>query len=87
MSSTGIDRVGHGGGLPNYGQANNERFPDEKIVGEHVDGGFRSSFDSGDKRDHTHRKLKSRHIQLIGIGGTIGASSYNAILQELRLTL
>ncbi|PWY86297.1 hypothetical protein BO70DRAFT_395399 [Aspergillus heteromorphus CBS 117.55] len=22
--------------------------------------------------DHTHRKLKPRHIQLIGIGGTIG---------------
>lgn len=29
-----------------------------------------------EKRDHTHRKLKSRHIQLIGIGGTIGTALY-----------
>ena len=27
-------------------------------------------------RDHTHRKLKPRHIQLIGIGGTIGTALY-----------
>jgi len=26
--------------------------------------------------DETHRKLKSRHIQLIGIGGTIGTALY-----------
>ncbi|KAL1843339.1 hypothetical protein VTJ49DRAFT_2156 [Mycothermus thermophilus] len=26
--------------------------------------------------DHTHRRLKSRHIQLIGIGGTIGTALY-----------
>lgn len=26
--------------------------------------------------DHTHRKLKARHIQLIGIGGTIGTVLY-----------
>lgn len=26
--------------------------------------------------DSTHRKLKSRHIQLIGIGGTIGTALY-----------
>ncbi|KAH8731197.1 amino acid permease/ SLC12A domain-containing protein [Phaeosphaeriaceae sp. PMI808] len=26
--------------------------------------------------DHTHRKLKSRHIQLIGIGGTIGTALF-----------
>ena len=26
--------------------------------------------------DQTHRKLKSRHIQLIGIGGTIGTALY-----------
>lgn len=28
------------------------------------------------KQDHTHRQLKSRHIQLIGIGGTIGTALY-----------
>lgn len=27
-------------------------------------------------RDYTHRKLKPRHIQLIGIGGTIGTALY-----------
>lgn len=27
-------------------------------------------------QDHTHRQLKSRHIQLIGIGGTIGTALY-----------
>lgn len=26
--------------------------------------------------DQTHRKLKARHIQLIGIGGTIGTALY-----------
>lgn len=78
MSSTGIERAGHRDGLPNYGGGYSEhgRFPDEKGVGEPygepLDGGFRSSLDSGDKGDHTHRKLKSRHIQLIGIGGTTG---------------
>jgi amino acid transporter len=29
-----------------------------------------------DVRDETHRTLKSRHIQLIGIGGTIGTALY-----------
>jgi amino acid transporter len=29
-----------------------------------------------DLRDNTHRTLKSRHIQLIGIGGTIGTALY-----------
>lgn len=28
------------------------------------------------KRDRTHRKLKARHIQLIGIGGTIGTALF-----------
>ncbi|KAF8420435.1 general amino acid permease AGP2 [Tirmania nivea] len=30
----------------------------------------------GPSHDETHRKLKSRHIQLIGIGGTIGTALY-----------
>ncbi|KAG0132199.1 amino acid permease/ SLC12A domain-containing protein [Tuber indicum] len=29
--------------------------------------------------DHTHRKLRPRHIQLIGIGGTIGTALYVSI--------
>lgn len=30
-------------------------------------------------RDTTHRRLKARHIQLIGIGGTIGTALYVSI--------
>lgn len=33
--------------------------------------------------DSTHRTLKSRHIQLIGIGGTIGTALYVQIGQGL----
>lgn len=35
------------------------------------------------KHDQTHRKLKPRHIQLIGIGGTIGTALYVQIGQGL----
>lgn len=35
------------------------------------------------KVDQTHRKLKSRHIQLIGIGGTIGTALYVQIGKNL----
>lgn len=39
--------------------------------------GIRISMSSGDsKRNTTHRQLKARHIQLIGIGGTIGTVLY-----------
>ncbi|EKG19491.1 Amino acid/polyamine transporter I [Macrophomina phaseolina MS6] len=34
------------------------------------------SIRSGQPGDHTHRRLKPRHIQLIGIGGTIGTALY-----------
>ncbi|KAF7115229.1 hypothetical protein CNMCM5793_001656 [Aspergillus hiratsukae] len=33
--------------------------------------------------DHTHRRLKPRHIQLIGIGGTIGTALYVQIGKSL----
>lgn len=36
----------------------------------------RYSMSVGGVRDLTHRKLKPRHIQLIGIGGTIGTALY-----------
>lgn len=35
-----------------------------------------ASLSSSTKVDNTHRMLKSRHIQLIGIGGTIGTVLY-----------
>lgn len=36
----------------------------------------RDSVSVGGVKDLTHRKLKPRHIQLIGIGGTIGTALY-----------
>ncbi|KAM0253903.1 hypothetical protein ACHAQJ_007078 [Trichoderma viride] len=45
---------------------------------------IRVSLSSGDtKRNTTHRMLKARHIQLIGIGGTIGTVLYVQIGQGL----
>lgn len=35
-----------------------------------------ASLSGSSQHDSTHRKLKSRHIQLIGIGGTIGTVLY-----------
>lgn len=65
MASTGVD----------YG--------DQKILGEKptydqdVEGDRRASIGSvKNVQDSTHRKLKPRHIQLIGIGGTIGTALY-----------
>lgn len=37
---------------------------------------LRASFSAPPSTDSTHRRLKSRHIQLIGIGGTIGTALY-----------
>ena len=47
----------------NYGIVNEQRTSDES-----------SSIQRG--ADFTHRKLRPRHIQLIGIGGTIGTALY-----------
>lgn len=41
-----------------------------------ADGTFQQS-------DETHRKLKPRHVQLIGVGGTIGTALYVQIGQGL----
>ncbi|KAH7873547.1 general amino acid permease AGP2 [Lentinula edodes] len=40
-------------------------------------------FDFQGSSDHTHRKLKSRHIQLMAIGGTIGTALFVQIGQAL----
>lgn len=70
MASSGIDYLPNGPG-------------DKKIRGVTVDEEktyeHRRSDSVGSVRlvhDNTHRKLKSRHIQLIGIGGTIGTALY-----------
>lgn len=38
------------------------------------------------KVDHTHRQLKSRHVQLIGIGGTIGTALFVRLFRGPCLT-
>lgn len=46
-----------------------------------------TSIDGGSMKptyDHTRRKLKPRHLQLIGIGGTIGTALYVQIGNNLR---
>ena len=49
----------------------------------HEEAGFdRSGSESGSvtvSYDSTHRQLRPRHIQLIGIGGTIGTALYEQI--------
>lgn len=64
MASTGIDRSS----LPDYSSEQEKNF---RAGAEHQNGAY-----SVPNQDATHRKLKSRHIQLIGIGGTIGTALY-----------
>ncbi|KAL5050229.1 hypothetical protein BDW71DRAFT_122646 [Aspergillus fruticulosus] len=60
----------------------NQGEPLEKIA---VIDNREESIEEGSKPvyDHTHRKLKPRHVQLIGIGGTIGTALYVQIGQTL----
>jgi amino acid transporter len=70
MASTGIDYLPNGPGDKN---PQGVRVDEEKTFEP------RRSDSVGSVRvvhDNTHRKLKSRHIQLIGIGGTIGTALY-----------
>ncbi|KAL1849024.1 general amino acid permease agp2 [Paecilomyces lecythidis] len=52
-----------------------------KIFEDNADSVLNVSIQEG--TDHTHRRLKPRHIQLIGIGGTIGTALYVQIGQGL----
>jgi yeast amino acid transporter len=63
MSSTGIDYTGDA-----------QPSDDSKVENGHTQGN--SDNQSTGKADQTHRRLKARHIQLIGIGGTIGTALY-----------
>ncbi|KAI0123965.1 amino acid permease [Xylariales sp. AK1849] len=68
MTSSGVDHANR----PGHGSDKNGVDPEKDVLGRQpsID-----SFHAG-KVDQTHRKLKSRHIQLIGIGGTIGTALY-----------
>jgi amino acid transporter len=62
----------------------------DKVVGiaeKDAPGNRDTSIDGGSMKptyDHTRRKLKPRHLQLIGIGGTIGTALYVQIGNNLR---
>lgn len=68
MASTGVDFAGQP--PPFDDKRSNEKRAYDQESPETV------SLRSGQHGDHTHRKLKPRHIQLIGIGGTIGTALY-----------
>lgn len=73
MASTGVD-YGSSGIYTNEKTVNVDA---EKAPG--FDGEARRASAVGSVKtvyDTTHRKLKPRHIQLIGIGGTIGTALY-----------
>lgn len=74
MASTGIDSSQ----LPAYSP---EREKNGPVEADSKNGSCnasvrRLSLPVGSNHDATHRKLKPRHIQLIGIGGTIGTALY-----------
>ncbi|KAI9166445.1 putative amino acid permease [Paramyrothecium foliicola] len=69
MGATGVDFT-----PPAYGSDQEKAVP--------VADSRSDSISSGANRD-VHRKLKSRHIQLIGIGGTIGTALYVQIGKSL----
>lgn len=74
MASTGIDYVSPKG----YGADKEVTVDPEKPAYSYDVEGRRGSVTPSVKLayDSTHRKLKPRHIQLIGIGGTIGTALY-----------
>ena len=69
MASAGVDYVSNPG-LPLDEKTTNE----EKNAYDYMK--RRASRSVKVMYDSTHRKLKQRHIQLIGIGGTIGTALY-----------
>ncbi|KAF2003226.1 hypothetical protein P154DRAFT_460957 [Amniculicola lignicola CBS 123094] len=73
MASSGIDYVSK-----EYGAAGKEKGIEEEKPNYQYDVDDRRSASPSIRTvyDSTHRKLKPRHIQLIGIGGTIGTALY-----------
>ncbi|KAL5363959.1 amino acid permease-domain-containing protein [Aspergillus floccosus] len=76
VSPPSVDRAGFGTDkLSQRSGASVAGVPEKGAVIDDSEG----SLDNGSTKpvyDHTHRKLKPRHIQLIGIGGTIGTALY-----------
>lgn len=72
MTTSGIDIVKPASGRPSDEEKNLTRIQSRRSVGVSTS----APVGSGDR---TERRLKSRHIQLIGIGGTIGTALYVGI--------
>lgn len=75
-SGQGNEKAGNGGESKSGGAVTNraESLDDVRVS---------ISSNSDKNRNTTHRNLKARHIQLIGIGGTIGTVLYVRIVQIL----
>ncbi|KAI1805067.1 amino acid permease/ SLC12A domain-containing protein [Daldinia bambusicola] len=73
MASSGVDY--HAGPAPAYTAGIGNSSDAEKIALGRQESRIESLAMVGET-DGTHRKLKARHIQLIGIGGTIGTALY-----------
>lgn len=74
MASTGISST-----PPAYSSDHEKRGGGEKGGGESLPSpidDLHMALSHTANKDATHRKLKARHIQLIGIGGTIGTALY-----------
>ncbi|KAI0835806.1 amino acid permease/ SLC12A domain-containing protein [Hypoxylon sp. FL0890] len=79
MTSSGVEYST--GSPPGYGAGSDVPGAEKHTLdrrGSHVE-----TLTIASEGDGTHRKLKSRHIQLIGIGGTIGTAFYVSIGQGL----
>lgn len=77
--STGVD-VGHSSPASEYIVSSQNKEYNEYQKNQHEEAKIESSgSDTGSIKvsyDETHRQLRPRHIQLIGIGGTIGTALY-----------
>ncbi|KAI0896181.1 amino acid permease/ SLC12A domain-containing protein [Annulohypoxylon nitens] len=62
---------------PDYAAGNDVKDTEKNVLGRR--GSHIESLTTVNDSDGTHRKLKPRHIQLIGIGGTIGTALYVSI--------
>lgn len=76
--STGVD-VGHSSPASDYIISSQNKQQNEYEKNQHEEAKIESGSDTGSIKvsyDETHRQLRPRHIQLIGIGGTIGTALY-----------
>lgn len=95
MASTGVgSRFSVGRQVKHEKDGLNDSAQTEKLSSRHVDGsnepesdvqhGLEGSDQFKPHQDKTHRRLKPRHIQLIGIGGYVDGSNHFIESMNLR---